>query len=785
MTLDDAILLTAGKDMWSTAAVEDTPSMRMADGPMGIASGRVDERDVSILTPSGVALAASWDRAMVASVGALVGGEAKRQGVDLVLAPNLNLQRTPLAGRAFELFGEDPLLAGTLGVAWIDGLQSRHVGAVAKHLVCNDTETGRDGYDAIVDEQTLREIYLLPFEMAAKAGCAGILAAYNRVNGDHCSENHHLLTTVLRKDWGYDGFTVCDWFGSHSTAPSMNAGLDLEMPGPPRHYGVALRKAVENGDVAEHAVIAAADRVARTARRWSGGDAGAEPGDRDTLLMQAAAAGFVLLRNDDTLLPLVPGDAGTLAVIGPNAAAPCFQGGTFAKVSLRPDAVLPVDALRQRYGTERIVFAPGCDPAPRLPAMPASPTRDLGDGCTRGMTVEYFATHDFDAAPMGAETRDTNSLTWFGGMPGIGAFDKAGGVRASGRIVPEKSGVHRLHIGGTGSLRLTVDGREVLVAEQAVAPADIMGILKGGDSRSVEIDLKAGVPVDITAELRFQPARAQGLWYGLRAPDDAAALLAEAEDIAGQADVVLLVLGETADSGVESKDRDSTALPVEQQALARRVIAANPNVIVAINVAHAFDPAIADGAKALMVVWYPGEAFGPALAAVIAGDLEPSGRLPLTIAAREQDYPVWHAIPGDGKALPYSEGVAIGYRAFTDPAAPLPAFAFGAGIGYGAVRCTDVTAARLPDGAIVLTVDVANDAGRDTASVIQVYREDGALAGFVKAPVPAHGTTTAKCVIDPIALRRWQDGGWCAPEGPIKLKVGTASDCLPLTIQVG
>jgi beta-glucosidase len=168
--------------MWSTAEVRDVPSARMADGPMGIASGRVDERDVSVLTPSGVALAATWDRDLVARVSALVGDEAKRQGVDFVLVPNLNLQRTPLGGRNFEMFGEDPLLAGTLGTAWIEGLQSRHVGAVAKHLVCNDTETGRDAYSAEIDEAALREIYLLPFEMAARAGCAGLLLAYNRLN---------------------------------------------------------------------------------------------------------------------------------------------------------------------------------------------------------------------------------------------------------------------------------------------------------------------------------------------------------------------------------------------------------------------------------------------------------------------------------------------------------------------------------------------------------------------------------------------------------------------------
>ncbi|MEH3035449.1 MAG: glycoside hydrolase family 3 C-terminal domain-containing protein [Sphingomonas adhaesiva] len=779
MTRDEAITLTVGRDMWSTAAAAGAPSARMADGPMGIASGRVDERDISILTPAPVALAATWDRDLVAKVGALVGGEAKRQGVDLLLAPNLNLQRTPTGGRAFELFGEDPLLAGTLGVAWLGGLQSRRVGAVAKHLVCNDSETARDRFSAEIDEAPLREIYLLPFEMAARAGSAGLMAAYNKLNGTHCAEHAHLLTTIVRRDWGYRGFTVSDWFGTVSTAPAMAAGLDLEMPGPARFYGAKLAAAIDAGAVDADVVTDAARRVAEAASLYAGGDSGPEPGDRDAILTEATAASFVLLRNEGGLLPIAPGSVRTLAVIGPNAAAPCLQGGTFAKVSPRPDAVSALDALANAYGADRVRFAPGCDPSPRLPAMRAKAT---GDGAP-GMTVDYFAGHDFTAAPLGSETRNTNSLTWFGGMPGVGAFDRAGGVRASGIVTPAVSGTHRLHIGGTGSVRLLLDGREIFAADRHIAPADIMGVLKGGDSETVDVDLVAGMPVRIDAELRFEPARAQGLWYGLRAPGDAETLLAEAEALAQEADAVLLVLGETADSGVESKDRDTNALPADQQRLAAKVIAANPRVAVAVNVAHAFDSAMADGAAALMVIWYPGEAFGPALADVLTGAREPSGRLPLTIAAHDADYPAFDAIPDAEGRVRYAEGLDVGHRGFTARGIA-PAHAFGSGLGYGRVRPTAVHGAATREGGATLTVDCANDGPRDTAAVVQVYREDGALAGFAKAMVAAGDGRSVSIHVDPFALRRWRDGEWHRPSGSHRLLIGTASDDLPLHIDL-
>jgi beta-glucosidase len=776
LSLDEQALLTAGRDMWTTLPYPQAgiPSVRMADGPMGIASGRVDERDVSVLTPSGVALGATWDVDLVARVAALVGGDAKRQGVDLVLAPNVNLPRSPLAGRAFELFSEDPLLTGTIGVAWIGGLQSRNVGAVAKHLVCNDSETERDRYDAHIGEAALHEAYLLPFEMAADAGCAGLLMAYNAVNGHYCAEHRGLITDIIKQEWRFAGFTVSDWFGTHSTAGSATAGLDLEMPGPARFMGGKLAAMIDAGTLDPRSITESAGRTARAAQRWRAPDLGQDE-DRDTLLAEAAAAGFTLLRNEGRMLPL--GDSvGMIAVIGPNAAHPCYQGGTFAKIAIRPDAMTPVEAIRARFGTERVRYEPGVSPSYRLPPLPVTPARDLGDGAVQGMTIDYF---DGGDAPFHSDTRDTNSLTWFAGMHKEARFATPGTIRASGWYTPERSGSHRFVIGATGAYSLHIDGREVHRCERTIPASDIMGALKGGDGDTIAIELAGGKPVLVEAELRFQPARAHGLWYGVHPPEEKEAMWDRALAAARESDAVVLVLGETADSGVESKDRDTTKLAEEQLRLAEAVCAANPNVAIVVNVGHAFDPAFADPARAFLIAWYPGEAFGPALADVLAGEREPSGRLPVTLAARDEDYPVLGLAPDEDGTLVYGEGTAVGYRHFARNAIA-PRYALGAGLGYGDFDYLGMTIEGNGEGVPLIRVRVANRAGRDAAEVVQVYRDDErfALIGFAKALIPAGGESEIAIRPDLRMFRIRVDGSWVRETGTFRLAIGrSAVDC--------
>ena len=787
LSTSEMATLTAGASMWSTAAIPHAgiPALAMADGPMGVAGPRVDERDVSLLTPAPIALGASWDHALVERVGRLVGGEAIRRGVDLMLAPNLNLARSPLAGRAFEYFSEDPLLCGQLGAAWIQGCQSVGTGAVAKHLVCNDSETARDSMNAVVDARTLREVYLQPFEMAAQAGCAGMLTAYNKVNGAWCAEAGAIVRDVAKGEWKFGGVFMSDWFGTHSTAPSLNGGLDLEMPGPARFLGAKSAAAVAEGQVDPARLRDAADRVAETARRFGGGkDTPLAPAEASSLLVDAAAAGFTLVRNEDAILPLDPARHARIAVIGPNASAPCFQGGTFAKIAVRPDALLPIDALRARFGAAIVAYEPGVDPQPKLPRMPARPARDLGDGCVRGMTLDYFDNPDCAGVPLLSETRDTNSLTWFHGVHAAGALQRNAATRASGVCTAQADGPHRFYVGGTGALRLVVDGAEVFRRDEQLAPGDVMGRLKSGDADCVTVHLRAGQRVDVVVELRYTAARCQGLWYGVRGPDSNEAMMARAVAAARDADAVVLVVGETSDASVESKDRANTRLPAEQIALIEQVCAANRNTIVVTNVGHAFDTRWDVQAKAVLHCWYPGEEFGRALAQVLAGDREPGGRMPVTIAREDAHYPALSLRPDTNGDLPYAEGVRVGYRglAAQDIA---PRQAFGSGFGYTTFALDGAEVE--PDGADGWTVRVAvrNTGARAGAEVVQVYRTvpELTLVGFHKIHLAPGAAGIVRIPVARRRLQTWQDG-WTDLPGTIDLLVGRSSADLPLAVQV-
>jgi beta-glucosidase len=450
---------------------------------------------------------------------------------------------------------------------------------------------------------------------------------------------------------------------------------------------------------------------------------------------------------------------------------------------VRPDALLPLDALRARFGDAIVAYEPGVDPQPKLPRMPARPARDV-DGCTRGMTLDYFDNPDCTGSPLLSETRDTNSLTWFHGVHAAGALQQAAATRASGIVTATVDGPHQFYIGGTGALRLLVDGMEVFRRDEQLAPGDVMGRLKSGDADCVTVDLRAGQEVDVVAELRYTPARCQGLWYGVRGPDSNEAMMARAVDSARAADAVVLVVGETSDASVESKDRIDTRLPAEQVDLIERVCAANPNTVIVTNVGHAFDTRWEEGAKAVLHCWYPGEEFGRALAQVLAGDREPGGRMPVTIAREDADYPALSLKPDPNGDLPYTEGTRVGYRGLAARGIA-PRQAFGGGFGYTTFALDGaVVEGNGPDGWTV-SVNVRNTGTRAGAEVVQVYRTvpELTLVGFEKIHLAAGETRTVPIVIDRRRLQTWE-GGWADLPGPVDLLVGRSSADLPFAVRV-
>ncbi|HGF0769953.1 TPA: beta-glucosidase [Kluyvera georgiana] len=775
--------LTAGMGMWSTHPIPDTPlgSITLSDGPMGITGGRVDERDVALLSPCGLALGASWDRALVRRVGKVIGEEALRTQVQALLAPNLNLMRSPMAGRAFELFGEDPIHIAELGAAWIDGVQSTGVGCVVKHLVCNDSETDRRTMNVVIDEATLREVYFWPFERAASRGVWGMLTAYNRVNGIYCAEQQQTIGQWLKGELGWDGLVMSDWFGTQNGVASFRAGLDLEMPGPARHMGEPLAKQLEASD--EPRLDDASQRLARFVERVSSPslyDAAPETQrQRTQTLEEAAAAGLVMLKNEGQLLPL--SGMSRLAVIGPNALTPCFQGGTFARVALMPDLISPLASLRRRFAEDGVTidYAQGVDSDYRIPPLTALPL--FCDEHQPGLEVVYATASEGERY---RECRNASSLIWFRDMPGVGdllALDEEASVTVKTRFIASRSGLYRFWLGGTGAVSLTLNGETVGRFNGEALDGDIMGKLMQAASGTVDFPLSEGETLHLTFTMTFNRSIAHGIWFGCQ-PPQTVDLLAQAVECARCADSVVMVIGETADAGLESIDRDTTALPAHQVALIKAVCAVNPSTVVVLNVAHPVDTRCLEQAAAVIVAWYPGQEFGPALASVLAGDREPGGRLPVTFAREEQDYPVLNLKPDSEGNLYYREGRLTGYRHFAARERQ-PAWAFGFGLGYAAIRTGKTQLRTVGEDAVAVTLTLQNTANRDGKAVTQIYLRPAdepaaRLAEFSAVIVPAMQSVDVEIPLGAMLFRRWNTltQCWQVHGGRWTVEVGSASN---------
>ena len=489
LTTSEAAALTGGSSYWRTAGVErlGIKPLITSDGPNGVRGERWG--DVSLCFPSSTALAATWNRELVEEVGLALGAEARDRRVDILLAPNVNLHRHPLGGRSFECFSEDPYLSSAMAVVYIRGVQRTGVACSVKHLVGNDQEHERMSVNVEIDERALREIYLEPFAAAVgDAGVWSVMAAYNRFRGTYCSENAPLLTQLLRDEWGFDGVVVSDYFGTHATE-AVEAGLDLEMPGPPAWLGDHLLAALEEGSVSQAAVNAAADRVlglvARTQTRTA-----ALPSmpERIELIRTTAAEGTVLLRNTG-LLPLLEVGTERFAVLGPAAARLCPQGGGAAEVT-PPYVRTPLEALSEALGDDRILHEPGCAIPGPIPFIgPGGLRTEAGE---EGVEVEYFAAKDLTGPPVFRDTFTQTRLIW-SGPPHPALSPGEFSLRASTVFTPDHTGNWEFGLTAIGRAQVWLDGQLLLDNDGASIGGSFFTL--GTDEVSVTHELSEGRPV--------------------------------------------------------------------------------------------------------------------------------------------------------------------------------------------------------------------------------------------------------------------------------------------------
>jgi beta-glucosidase len=789
LPLEQKVRLLTGADFWSLHPEPAVGLRRLvvSDGPAGVRGETWDERDTSANVPSPTALAATWDEALVERLGGLLAYESRRKGADVLLAPTVNLHRTPYGGRHFECFSEDPLLTARIGVAYTRGVQAGGVAATVKHFVANDSETERMTLDARVDERALRELYLAPFDAIVNEGEAwSVMAAYNGVNG-HTMTESPLLREILHVEWGFDGVVMSDWFATRSTAAAANAALDLAMPGPASPWGDALVQAVRGGEVDEAAIDDKVLRILRLAARVGALD-GTEPAPAPAYddsqvaahLRHAAAAGFVLARNEARTLPLDPSQLGRIAVLGPNAAHARTLGGGSATV-FPPYTVSPLEGIREALDVGRVEHAAGVRASTRIPVADRP-----------GVEVRFLAE---DGTVLGTEQRPGAAFNWMGGFGSGVPSDQVARVEIHTVVRAGEPGTYEIGGSGVGRLSLSVNGEQVFDERLELAPgADIVEGLMTPPQRAHPVRLAAGEDVDIV--LGYEVGSAGGdidlggavFQLNLQPPhlsDDEG--IEQAVELARDSDAAVVVVGTTEEVESEGFDRTSLALPGRQDELVRRVAEVNPRTIVVVNAGAPVLLPWADDVAAIVLAWFPGQEFGHALADVLLGEAEPAGRLPTTWPATEDGLPPTQ--PQDG-VLPYDEGLAVGYR---DPDRDAR-YPFGHGLGYTTWEYRSIQAADqvAPGEDVEVAVTLANTGDRVGREVVQVYaaRPDGAverpprwLAGFATVDAEPGEEITVRTTVRARSLEHW-DGGWTVEPGRFRLGAGPSSAAQPVTTEV-
>jgi beta-glucosidase len=810
MTLDEKASLTAGAGMWYLPPVErlGIPALKVSDGPSGVrGDSLIGRRSLSL--PCGMAVGSTWNPDLARRLGDVLAAEARSKNVHVLLGPTVCIVRTPLAGRTFESFSEDPLLTARIAGAYIEGVQAGGVACCIKHFACNDQEHERMTISAEVDERTLREIHLVAFEHAVReAGVWSVMTAYNKVNGVYCGEQPDLIEGVLRREWGFDGLVMSDWFGTHSTVPAALAGLDLEMPGPSAWLGPTLAAAVRDGQVDEAVVDGQVRNVLRLMGRvgilGAGPTRAAEqeeddPGRR-AVARRVAVEGTVLLVNDG-LLPLDAGvsDGGvrSVAVIGPNAAQLAMGGGSSEVTPHRRRRV--DEALAERLPGASVVTEVGCRIDRGLPPIDLRLLTVVGDDGdvdvdVESLRVEYFDNTELAGSPTATESAHTARVLWIG-PPQPELRTGACSVRLSASFMPDVSGAWRLGLESAGRAVLRLDGAVVVDNSDPVRGSSFYGA--GSEPVEVTFDLAAGRSYELAVEIwpRSTTSPIMGARIGA-APPDTGDEFERAVAAAAEADVAVVVVGSNGSWESEGHDRPDLSLPGRQRELIEAVLAVNRRTVVVVNAGSPVEMPWAAQAGAVLMTWYPGEEGADALADMLVGLAEPSGRLPVTFPARVEDGPAGLGVEGErypgveGRVV-YGEGVLVGYR-FYETTHLEPLFPFGFGLSYGDFVIEEVRTDGDSDGKgagneITVDVTLVNNGSRQGTEVVQVYvrapeslvrRPDRELAGFAKVVLDAGQRTTVRLSLGADAFRYWDDvdtHAWRTDPGRYEILVGTSS----------
>jgi len=789
MSIHEKVALCAGAGGW---AMGECPRLgikplRVMDGPHGVRTIK------ATAFPSGISMAATWDAGLVHRVGAALAEETRAAGYDVLLGPCVNIVRVPLAGRNFETYAEDPWLAGRIGVSYVKGVQGRGVGTSLKHFACNNQEIERGRGSSVVDERTLREIYLAQFEQIVKeADPWTVMCSYNRINGEHASQNRRLLNDILRDEWGYAGVVISDWGAVHNVRESMAAGLDVEMPGKPKFRTGLLVETVDTWQLDAGVIDDAVRRVLRLYYRAGLFDRGYRPprGAINTrphqeLARNVAEEAIVLLKNDAGTLPIDLRAIRSLAVIGPNADR-AIAGGGSSWVDA-PYAVTPLQALRARCGRRvRVEHEMGCENIAEL-HTPAKELLVPANGKGHGLSAEYFNNSDLSGAPVAARIEDSIHLWCWNNAPMEPVQKERWSGRWRGWYIAQETGLTTLSLTGQGQLRLYVNGKKL--GETTMPDRFREGTTHREISADVEMTkgkryaLRAEYvkcPNEISAFFRLGIGRSQKIGYG--------AEIKRAAQVAARCDAAIVCIGLPDRFESEGRDRPHMELTGEQDRLVRAVVRANPRTIVVVNAGAPVTMPWADEAPAVLMAWYPGMEGGNAIAGILFGSVNPSGKLPITLPLRHEDTPGYLAYPGTREAF-YGEGLFVGYRWY-DKRDMRVLFPFGHGLSYTKFNYSGLSlpsrVAISDDMRVDVRVTIENAGDRPGAEVVQLYVGDAKctlprpvreLKAFARVFLKPGQKKRIRLSLDKrsFALYEPYRGEWVVEPGEFEIGVGSSS----------
>ncbi|KAI1806121.1 glycoside hydrolase family 3 protein [Daldinia bambusicola] len=800
LSMSDKVDLLAGIDFWHTKSLPEhgIPSLRLSDGPNGVRGTKFFNGIKAACFPCGTALGATFNLDLLEEAGKKMGEEAKVKGAHAILGPTINMQRGPLGGRGFESLGEDPFLAGLGAAALVRGIQSTGIQATIKHFVCNDHEHKRNAVQAIITERALREIYALPFQLAVRdSNPASFMTGYNGVNGSYCSENPKLLDQMLRGEWGWDGMVMSDWYGTYSTTEAVLAGLDLEMPGPPRFRGEPLKFNVSADKVRtlilDQRVKAMLGFIKKCA--VSGVKENAPQGTADTpetaeLLRRIGNEGIVLLKNEKSVLPLKK-DKKTV-IIGPNAKVSTYHGGGSASLAAYY-AVTPFDGISNKL-LSKPDYTIGQYSHKLLPLLGYSTKSTKG---AQGMTMKVYTDgHDvLDRQPVDQlellktemllidyENPNVKSPLWYATL--------------EGSLIAEEDATWEFGVVVSGSANLYINGELIVdnTTEQKLGDAffgsatvEVKGFYKLEKGKTYNFKVTFGSSP--TSKLGGGAVLLNGgaLRVGGCKVIDSKAEIAHAVELARTADQVIVCAGLNAEWETEGNDRTDMSLPPGLDDLIAAVAKANPNTAVVMQSGTPVEMPWINEVNALVHAWYGGNETGNTIADILFGDVNPSGKLSLSFPVRVQDNPAYLNYRTEGGRVIYGEDIYIGYRyyEFVDREVLFP---FGHGLSYTTFAFSDLSLNE-KDGELTVSVAVKNTGSVKGAEVAQVYvapkqkakvnRPVKELKGFGKVELaPGETKTVSVKVVKKYAAGYWDEerDQWCVEEGEYEVIVSDSSE---------